>query len=71
MTKIIRIPLLFLSIFACGTYKPSQDEAEKTSTNFTYIKDSKGICYAMVSSYTYSGYSVTSITMVPCDKVGL
>jgi len=66
-----RIPIIAASLVLLATLAGC---AEATSSNQTpspgYFKDQRtGICFAAVESATYYGYSVVSLTAVPCDQV--
>lgn len=47
----------------------------RQSNGITFFKDTiTGLCFGKVSSMSYSGYGIESITCVPCDslkKLGL
>jgi len=70
--------ILALSLFAatlavalsgCGATDaaPPADIAKHLS----YFRDPKtGLCFAVIGSFTYSGYTVTSIAAVPCAALG-
>jgi hypothetical protein len=64
--KIKYIALLLL-LFSCSGVVNDSDEA---ASRITYFKDKRsGLCFAQVVSYSYSGYTVSSISNVPCDSV--
>ena len=51
--------------------KTSQEKAAEIADKLTYTKDRHGVCYATIGSISYAANVVTSITAVPCEKVGL
>lgn len=58
------ISLLVLS--ACSNASPAGSESAPLPAYF--IDQRVGICYAAVTSVTYTGYEVTSLTEVDCEK---
>ncbi len=51
-----------------GGDAPDPGTAKKAAQNVAYSKDERtGLCYASVSSVSYSGFNVISITNVPCS----
>ena len=72
---IIVIVMLVLMLLACE-YDPAPRNFESTdvvelANHMNYIKDRYGLCYAVLATKTYAGWSVASIATVPCEKVGL
>jgi hypothetical protein len=49
------------------TGKPNTHKLER---NIEYFKDKRtGLCFASINSMTADGYTITSITCVPCDSL--
>ena len=79
MKKPIRVAALMAgaSLFTVGLGgcsvqdKTSQEKAAEIAGKLTYMKDAHGVCYATIGSVSYGANVVTSITAVPCKKVGL
>lgn len=70
-TKTIAL-LACLLLVGCGAPVPSsKGDLKNASAGLRYFKDKHGLCYAAINSISYFGYEVTSITAVPCEKVGL
>ena len=60
--------LIVILLISCQTNYSV--ETEKVQENLTYFKDEKtNLCFASINSSSYGGYSVTSITCVPCDSL--
>lgn len=51
--------------------KTEEQKAAEIVSKITYVKDTHGVCYATIGSYSYGANIITSITAVPCEKVGL
>lgn len=67
MKKINLIIVILLTLIACDSSVKDSKEAEG---RITYFKDGRtGLCFAQVTSHTHSGYIVTSIATVDCEKV--
>lgn len=73
VTKHIFLAALVLSLSACNPMphdmKPA--DAQELASHISYIKDGHGICYALLASASYGAFNIVSLTIVPCDKVGL
>jgi hypothetical protein len=66
--KKLLIMLLLFGVYSCQINTPTNKE--ETLGKITYIRDYKtGLCFATINSITYGGFSVTSITCVPCDSL--
>lgn len=66
------LALLFVLLCAgCeGGDAPNAGVAAKAASNVKYSKDERtGLCFASVTSTSYYGYQVVSITNVPCKNV--
>jgi hypothetical protein len=65
------IGLVVGSIFGCsGGDAPDRETANKAAASIVYSKDPRtGLCFGSVTSQTYSGFSVISITNLPCAAV--
>ena len=46
---------------------PTIHDVAKDKNTFYYIKDRRGLCYAVLTSKTYAGLLVRSITNIPCE----
>lgn len=69
---LIGASLLTAVLGGCtATEKTSAEKAQEIVSRLTYVKDSRGLCYATIGSYAYGGNIVVSITAVPCKQVGL
>jgi hypothetical protein len=68
MKKLFSILLLAIVISSCENY--TTGTATYVKEGLYYFKDEKtGLCFAALTSTTYSNFRVTSITAVDCDKV--
>ena len=68
MKKIV----LCLLLTGCTlTHEQSTSDLESLKNDLTYFKDYYDICYAALASVTNGVTVVTSITTIPCEKVGL
>jgi hypothetical protein len=67
--------LLFIAVVAVACQMSSVSNTEDIKRSITYFKDeSTGLCFAAINSMSGAGYTVTSITCVPCDslkKIGI
>lgn len=65
--------LMSVALSGCNqTEKISASEVASFGDKMSYFKDAKnGLCFGVLGSTTYYGYTVTSITNVPCNQVGL
>ena len=71
-TALTAIALIALLVAGCEKpTKLSSKAVNEASMSMSYFKDSHGLCYAILGSRTYAGYFSNSITLVPCEKVGL
>jgi len=51
-----------------GGDAPDPGTAKQAAQNIVYSKDERtGLCYPSVSSTSYAGYNLISITNVPCS----
>lgn len=73
MKRFVLALCLFCAIIsvACdGGEAPANETAVAVASNIVYSKDSRsGLCFGSVTSRSYYGYNVVSITAVPCEKV--
>lgn len=69
--KILFPLLLAVMMSGCdGADAPRRDVADKAVANVVYSKDARtGLCFGTITSTSYAGYSVVSITAVPCASV--
>lgn len=71
-TALIGASMLTAMLAGCSVQdKTSAEKAAEIANKLTYVKDKYGLCYATIGSYSYGANIVTSITAVPCEKVGL
>lgn len=60
--------VLTLSLFSCQFSQKS--DIKEISSTMTYFRDTTtNLCFAVVNSASYAGYSITTITCVPCDSL--
>ena len=71
LKKLTLVSLLAIAAMACeGGSSPSTSAAKSAAHSIVYSKDSRsGLCFGSVTSTTHAGFSVMSITNVPCEKV--
>ena len=70
--SLIGLSLLTAGLAGCSVQsKTSQEQAAEITRQLTYVKDSHGICYATIGSFSYGGHIVTSITAISCKDAGL
>lgn len=70
--KLLIITACICLLSACQIVEKTEGQkAAEIVSKITYVKDTHGVCYATIGSYSYGANIVTSITAVPCDKVGL
>lgn len=66
--------LLSITVASCTgiiVEEVSPTVSKKVVNSITYIRDERvGLCFATVSSLTYAGMRIVSITNVPCEAVG-
>lgn len=68
--KYFYLILCIVLLIGCtNVNKSSQEDISDITKKLTYFKDSYGICYASIKSYSHGGHQVVSITDIPCDKV--
>lgn len=71
-TALIGASILTAVLAGCSIQdKTGQEKAAEIADKLTYMKDAHGVCYATIGSVSYGANVVTSITAVPCEKVGL
>lgn len=64
---VVLLGMVFV-VGCSGGEAPDPGTAKKAAQNIAYSKDERtGLCYASVSSMSYAGYNVISITNVPCS----
>lgn len=66
-TIIVIAAIITVLFISCSSEIKNSTEASKS---ITYVKDNRtGLCFGQQTSTSYSGYTITSITCVPCDSV--
>lgn len=71
MKKIIlTIVLATILVFTMIGCDSSIENSEELTTRITYFKDNDtNLCFGQITSTSYSAYTITSITCVPCDSI--
>jgi hypothetical protein len=69
-TILLGISIAALLVACEGGDSPNPTVAKSAAANIVYTKDPRsGLCFGSITSRSYSGYEVVSITNVPCEKV--
>lgn len=73
MTKRLSICGAFLLLAGCDprTNVSPPDVNAKMADQLSYFRDRHGVCYAAISSTSYSLHQIISIASIPCEKVNL
>jgi hypothetical protein len=70
MKKLLLLLALCFVLGSCEQTTTTDVQKLSTNYNISYFIDNRtGLCFGALSSRTHGGWSVVSITCVPCDSV--
>ena len=71
MIRLFLVAICSIIISGCsGGNSPDPGTAKTAAKNVVYSKDDRtNLCFGFVTSTSYAGYNVVSITNVPCKEV--
>lgn len=69
--KTVALLMTSLCLVGCTQVQsPRLGESSDYGAKMSYFRDARtGLCFAYLTSMTYAGNGVASITNVPCEKV--